>query len=97
MISWCGILFNMDDLHFMKIKLYTTTTCPYCKQEKTWLDSKGVKYENVFVDEDEKAAKEMIEITGHQGVPVTLVTHDDGSKKAILGFQKSEISKLLDL
>ena len=79
------------------VKIFTTTTCPYCKLEKAYLDSKGIKYENVFVDHDEEAAKKMIEESGQMGVPFTEITKDDGSMVKILGFDKGKINEALGI
>ena len=81
----------------MKVTIYTTTTCPYCKLEKEYLDSKGVKYENIFVDQDAKAAEEMVKISGQMGVPFTVITDDGGSKITILGFDRARIDLSLGL
>lgn len=79
------------------IKIYTTTTCPYCKMEKAYLDSKKIVYTNIFVDEDPKAAEEMIKISGQMGVPFTVITKEDGSQVTILGFDKTKIDQALGL
>lgn len=79
----------------MKIQIYTTTTCPYCKLEKEYLDSKGIKYENIFVDQDPKAAEDMVKISGQMGVPFTVITKEDGSQVTILGFDKDKINQAL--
>jgi len=81
----------------MHVKIFTTTTCPYCKLEKAYLDSKGIKYENVFVDEDEQQARKMIEESGQMGVPFTEITKDDGTLVKILGFDKSKINEALGI
>lgn len=81
----------------MQVKIYTTTTCPYCKLEKAYLDSKSVKYENIFVDHDEGAAKKMIEESGQMGVPFTEITKDDGTLVKILGFDKQKINEALGI
>lgn len=81
----------------MKVTIYTTTTCPYCKLEKEYLDSKGIKYDNIFVDQDAKAAEAMVKISGQMGVPFTVITKDDGSKISILGFDKAKIDSALNL
>jgi glutaredoxin len=81
----------------MQIKIFTTTTCPYCKLEKAYLDSKSIKYENIFVDEDEEQAKKMIEESGQMGVPFTEITKDDGSVTKILGFDKPKINEALGI
>ncbi|MCH7541747.1 NrdH-redoxin [Patescibacteria group bacterium] len=80
-----------------KVKIFTTTTCPYCKMEKEYLDSKGVKYENVFVDNDSKAAEKMIEESGQMGVPFTEVTKDDGTVTKILGFDKEKLNEVIGI
>lgn len=80
-----------------KVTIYTTTTCPYCKLEKEYLDSKGIKYENIFVDQDPKAAEEMVKISGQMGVPFTVISDDDGSKETILGFDRAKIDSSLGL
>lgn len=80
-----------------KIKIYTTTTCPYCKMEKDYLDSKGVKYENVFVDNDAKSAQEMLEESGQMGVPFTEVTKEDGTIAKILGFDKEKLNEAVGI
>jgi glutaredoxin-like YruB-family protein len=77
----------------VKVKIYTTTTCPYCKMEKDYLDSKGVRYENVFIDNDTNAAQEMFEESGQMGVPFTEVIKGDGTKVKILGFDKEKLNE----
>lgn len=60
--------------------------------EKEYLDSKGIKYENIFVDHDTKAAQEMLEKSGQMGVPFTVIKKDDGSEASILGFDKERLN-----
>lgn len=80
----------------MVITIYSTTTCPYCKLEKEYLDSKGIKYSNIFVDQDSKAAEEMVKISGQMGVPFTVI-EKDGQKTTILGFDKDKINQTLGI
>lgn len=80
-----------------KVTIYSTVTCPYCKLEKEYLDSKGIKYENIFVDKDPKAAEEMVKISNQMGVPFTVIAKDDGSQEAILGFDREKINSALGL
>ena len=81
----------------MQIKIFTTSTCPFCKMEKSYLDSKGIKYENIFVDENEDAARKMIEESGQMGVPFTEITKDDGTIVKILGFDQPKINEALGI
>lgn len=81
----------------MQVTIYTTTTCPYCKMEKEYFDARGIKYENIFVDQDSKAAEEMVKISGQMGVPFTVIVDDKGSQTNILGFDQDKINKALSL
>lgn len=73
-----------------KIKVYSTSTCPWCHKTKEFLKEKGVKYEDINVGINQKAANEMVEKSGQMGVPVTDI---DG--KIIVGFDKEELEKAL--
>lgn len=80
-----------------KIKLYATTTCPYCKMEASWLDSQKIKYEHVLVDLNPVAAEEMVRKTGQMGVPVTEIVYDNGEEEYIVGFDKERLSEILGI
>lgn len=80
-----------------QIKIYTTTTCPFCKMEKEYLDSKGIKYENIFVDQNPDEAKRLIEESNQMGVPFTEITKDDGTLVKILGFDKAKLNEALGI
>jgi glutaredoxin 3 len=73
------------------VKIYTTTTCPYCQMAKEYLKEKNVNYEERDVSSDEAAQKEMIDKSHQMGVPVIDI---DG--KIIIGFNKTEIDKALN-
>ena len=79
------------------ITVYSTTTCPYCKMESSWLDEKKVKHETIYVDRDQERAQEMVDKTGQMGVPVTGVVFDDDSEEFVIGFDKGKLSSLLGL
>lgn len=80
-----------------KVKIYSTTTCPFCKMEKQYLEEKGIQYENIFVDQQPDEAKRLIEESGQMGVPFTEITKDDGSMVKILGFDKSKLNEALGI
>ena len=73
-----------------KVKVYSTKTCPWCHKTKDFLKEKNVKFEDIDVGADQKAANEMVEKSGQMGVPVTDI---DG--KIIIGFDKEAIEKAL--
>lgn len=80
-----------------KVKIYSTTTCPFCKMEKQYLEEKGIQYENIFVDQQPDEAKRLIEESGQMGVPFTEITKDDGSEVKILGFDKNKLNEALGI
>lgn len=80
-----------------KVTIYTTTTCPFCKMEKEYLDSRSIAYENIFVDQNPDEAKKLIEESGQMGVPFTEIIKDDNSKVTILGFDKEKLNQALGL
>lgn len=80
-----------------KVLIYSTTTCPYCKMEKAYLDSKNIPYQNIFVDQDQTAAEEMVKRSGQMGVPFTIITKDDGTEEQILGFDQDRINSALNI
>jgi len=73
-----------------KVKVYSTKTCPWCHKVKEYLKEKNVKFDDIDVGADQKAANEMVEKSGQMGVPVTDI---DG--KIIVGFDKEALEKAL--
>ena len=78
-----------------KVKVYSTTTCPYCVMEKQWLDANKIPHEVIYVDKDEKEAMHMIKSTGQMGVPVTEVQYADGKNEYVVGFNQQKLVSLL--
>jgi glutaredoxin 3 len=79
------------------VKVYSTTTCPYCIMQTAWMDDKKVKYEKVMVDLDQKGAREMVTKTGQMGVPVTAIEYDGGKEEFIIGFNKPQLAQILEI
>lgn len=79
------------------IKLYATSTCPYCKKEKEYLESKGIEFEYILVDQNHEKAKEMVEKTGQMGVPVTEIDYEDANPEFIIGFDKPRLDTILEI
>lgn len=79
-----------------KIKLYSTTTCPYCIMEKQWLDINKIQHEVVYVDRNESEALKMIKNTGQMGVPVTEISDEGGNTQYVVGFDQSRIKQILN-
>ncbi|MBI4144763.1 glutathione S-transferase N-terminal domain-containing protein [Candidatus Woesearchaeota archaeon] len=75
-----------------KVTIYSTPTCPYCKQAKDFLKQNNIKYTEIDVASDEKKAQEMIEKSGQMGVPVIDI---DG--QIIVGFDKAAMKTALGI
>lgn len=76
----------------MKVKVYSTPTCPWCKKVKEYLKINNIEFEDINVAEDAEARKKMFEISKQMGVPVTEI-----DQKVILGFDKASIDEALNL
>lgn len=76
----------------MSVTVYTSNTCPWCVKTKDYLASNGISYNEVNVSQDKAAAAAIVERTGQRGVPIIDI---DG--EIVLGFDKEEIDRLLNL
>ena len=82
----------------MQVIVYSTTTCPYCKMLKDYLNGKGISFSEKLVDQDDAAKEEMMKDSGgFLGVPFSVVIKDDGSKKTVIGFDKNRIDEILEI
>tara|TARA_R100000742_G_C4200192_1_gene29529 strand:+ start:177 stop:566 length:390 start_codon:yes stop_codon:yes gene_type:complete len=52
-----------------KIKIYTNTTCPYCKSIKEELNKVGIEFENKDTTECKDSWQEIVNLTGIPSVP----------------------------
>ncbi|MBU0625356.1 glutaredoxin family protein [Patescibacteria group bacterium] len=75
-----------------KIIVYSTPTCPYCGMVKQYFDENNVKYTEVDVSRDEKAAEDMVKKSGQMGVPVI-----DVGGQIVVGFNQAELTRILGL
>jgi alkyl hydroperoxide reductase subunit F len=71
------------------VKVYTTENCPYCRMVQAFLRKHDVAFELVDVGKDREAAREMIELSGQRGVPVTVVGDD-----VVVGFDAKRLREL---
>jgi glutaredoxin 3 len=74
----------------MSITVYTTPTCGYCQQLKTYLRQRSVPFTEHDVSRDPQAAAEMVRLSGQQGVPVTSI-----NGQVVVGFNRPAIDRLL--
>jgi glutaredoxin-like protein NrdH len=80
-----------------KVRMFTLSTCGWCKKTKRLLGELGIEYEYADIDivtgqEGEKVMEELKRWNPRQNVPTIVV--DDG-KEVIIGFQEERIRKVL--
>lgn len=76
----------------MVVRVYSTSSCPYCRMAKEFLKKNNIEFEDIDVSKDQKAAQEMIEKSGQMGVPVIEI---DG--KIIVGYNVTALREALKL
>lgn len=76
----------------VKVKIYSTPTCPMCKKYKEFFKERGIEYEDINVASNQEAAHEMVEKTGQISVPVLDI---DGT--LIIGYDLNKAKKALGL
>jgi glutaredoxin 3 len=60
----------------LRIRMYTTRWCGYCVRAKTLLESKGLPYEEVNLDDDPHFRHTLQELTGGWTVPQILIDEE---------------------
>ncbi len=75
-----------------KVIVFTTPTCSWCRTVKNHLKKHKIRFREIDISRDPAAARDMVRRTGQQGVPVTLVNN-----KPVLGFNQSELNRLLGI
>lgn len=75
-----------------RVTVYSTPTCSWCTTLKKHLENHGIRYKDIDVSKDTKAAEDMTKRSGQQGVPQT-----DINGQMIVGFDKVKINSLLGI
>ncbi len=75
----------------MKITIYTVTDCQFSKQEKEYLSSHNLPYEEKNLELNKEWLTEMLAVSNNfAGTPVTRIEKDDGTIQVFKGFTKEE-------
>ncbi|HPR17855.1 MAG TPA: glutaredoxin domain-containing protein [Candidatus Cloacimonadota bacterium] len=75
-----------------KVIVFSTPTCSWCRKLKSYLKDKNVRFTDIDVSRDFKAAQDMMRKTGQQGVPQMWIDN-----VPVVGFDQSKIDRLLDI
>ena len=74
------------------VAVYSTPTCSWCNTLKSYLKDHQIRFSDIDVSRDAKAAEEMVKRSGQQGVPQTTI-----NSEVIVGFDKARIDRLLGI
>ncbi len=74
------------------VTVYSTPTCSWCTTIKSYLKKNNIRFRDVDVSKDQKAAEAMVKKSGQQGVPQTEI-----NGQIIVGFDKAKINQLLEI
>ncbi len=74
-----------------RVVLFTSPGCVWCTRAKQFFRKNGVKFKEIDISKDQKAAQDCIK-HGCRGVPVVLV-----GSRWICGFDQGKIEKELGL
>ena len=86
----------MDLFPSMKITIYTITDCQFSKQEKDYLTSHNLPFDEKNLEVDKAYLTEMLAISNNfAGTPVTKIEKDNGQSVVLKGFTKAEFDKEL--
>ncbi len=75
-----------------KVIVFSTPTCRFCNLAKSYFREKKIKFTDVDVSRDERAARDLQRKTGQTGVPVIFINN-----RPIVGFDKPKINQLLGI
>ncbi len=74
-----------------RIKIYTTPTCPYCKDAKDWLKEHRCEFDELDITSDVNVLREWRALSG--GVSVPVVAH---GADIVIGFSPERFQHILD-
>lgn len=74
------------------VTVYSTPTCSWCNTLKTWLQKNSIRYTDIDVSRDQRAAADLVKRSGQQGVPQT-----DINGQIVVGFNQPRLKELLGI
>lgn len=72
--------------------LFSTPSCSWCIKTKEYLNKKNIRFKEIDVSKDAKAAQDMIRKTRQQSVPQLWI-----GGRAVVGFDVNKIERLLNI
>jgi len=75
-----------------RVTVYSTPTCSWCNTLKSWLRKNHVQFTDIDISRDERAAQDLVQRSGQQGVPQT-----DINGQIVVGFNQAKLQELLEI
>ena len=66
-----------------RVKIYTTSSCPFCIRAKRLLEARGIPFEEIDVGNDDALREEIMQRTGRRTVPQIFI-----DERSIGGFEE---------
>lgn len=83
---------SLKESDVKRVTVYSTPTCSWCNTLKSWLQKNNIRYTDIDVSRDQRAAEELVKRTGQQGVPQT-----DINGQVVVGFNQQRLKELLGI
>lgn len=79
------------------VRVYTTTSCSYCRAAKAFLSKRGIDFEEIDVTADPEAREWLVEASGQRTVPQIFVgdVSVGGYTELVSLAQRGELDDLL--
>ena len=75
-----------------QVRVYSTPSCSWCTTLKSYLNKNKIRYQDVDISRDERAAQDLKNQTGQQGVPQTEI-----NGQWVVGFDQKRLNELLEI
>ena len=72
--------------------VFSTPTWSWCIKLKSYLKENQVRFKDIDVSRDQRAASDMVRKTGQQGVPQMWIDN-----RPVVGFDKTKIDRMLNI
>jgi glutaredoxin 3 len=66
-----------------RVRIYTTSSCPFCIRAKRLLEARGIPFEEIDVGNDDALREEIIQRTGRRTVPQIFI-----DERSVGGFEE---------
>jgi glutaredoxin 3 len=80
-----------------RVTIYTTGWCPYCQRARGLMTNKGLRFEEINVDDDAKLREEMVARSGRRTVPQIFIgdRHVGGCDELLALEDSGELDRLI--